>query len=173
MYVNEQAGLVYVANPRTASRAVGEALTTHAGFTMMGSHHSTDGIPDGALVFTAVRNHYDALVSLWYSMHGGLPFEPRFLDWYPHHIAFEYPHGRLFPYTDLADITVRYERLAFGVNLVLSMRRLGPIPVRRKGWGLRRRGRPYQLHYDPAMRAAVAERYGEEMEALGYDWEHV
>lgn len=156
MYVHRKAKLCFLASPRTASRAVRNALTQPAiGFTQVGAHH--DG-PDqghdmqGLTPFCVVRNHWDTTVSWWYNarMHRKEP-KPS-MEWIAGHYSknrgYFWP-GRMFLFRTVPGIILlRYENLQTELNTILQARdlpevvlpkfgvsedRLAPVPVTEPG----------------------------------------
>lgn len=136
MYVHHS-GLVYLANPRTASRATAKALLA-VGFRMEGSHHSGGDVPTGFRTFTTVRDLYDTLSS-WGRKLGENPgalgdiLSRVLLEQRP--IIEEWEPWTLFPHARDADVLLRYETLEADLNRLLVGYGLGPVKLERIGDG--------------------------------------
>lgn len=189
MYVQREARLVYLAHPRTASRATAQALCEQAGFEPVGEHHGrrTDEVPaaEGWRALTTVRCHHDAVVSwycyryrtqAWENPLEHRPLTPEWLrretkPWQGTYIRLD--TGWLFTHLHLldADAVIRYETLEEDLNGELTQRGLGRVQLPEVGKSPLRRGRPYQAFYDAETRRAVEEVFGGEMRRLGYEWQ--
>lgn len=165
-YVHREERLVYLAHPRTASVATAEALK-RVGFKQLQDHHALV-IPDGPYtVFTTVREHKDALASLYamrrvfWDRHGQDPNDP---SWVIHEIdegSLSHvvgPH-RLFPFTERATRVLRFEQLDQDIDLIIPGLEIprtnitkGPKPV-----------------FDPQMQAWIETYFHQERRELGYD----
>lgn len=177
MYIHGIGKCAYLANPRTASRATKDALM-RCGFLLMGSHHSGwDGVGRSRyLSFTAVRNHFDCLISWSYHLRvapWGEEGLRRVLELYPKQLPLirGWGRGRLFPHVDHTDRVVRFEAgLEDQVNAILRERRIGQVELARVG-ASPREGVHWSRLYTPAMCRMVEDEFGEEMEALNYGFE--
>lgn len=142
MYVHASTGLVFLANPRTASRATAKALMDR-GFEFVGSHHS--GVPFGRLIpistpfpifFCTVRN-LDHTLRSW-ARHLGesegaagdvlsivlrkqLPIIEGWESW------------TLFPHVVHADHILHYENLEPELNQLLQEHGIEPVRLERIG----------------------------------------
>ena len=179
MYVNRKAKLCYLASPRTASRAVRNALKqpTH-GFYQEGAHH--DGPREGLDVqgytcFTVVRNHWDAVVSWWYNARMYEKEEKPSLEWlalqFARNRGYYWP-GKLFWFRDVPNIILlRYENLEDELNHLLQARGLKPVVLPKFGVSEKREGRHYSTYYDPDTREFVKWCFLPEINELGYKFE--
>ena len=180
-YANPRAKIAYLAHPKTASQATVAALRG-VGFPALQSrhHHGRLAQPMGEdwIVCTTVRNHFDLFVSWYYHKKRDLveSFTVKFMEeligpidrtnhYFPDtHRLYSYHGG-------VATHVMKFEALEDGLNTVLALRGLGPVTLARENVSERRKNRPYQEFHDPSTRSWVEDRYGEEMEELGYQWE--
>ena len=135
MYVHKKAKLCFLASPRTASRAVRNALTQPAiGFTQVGAHH--DGPEQGHSLqgltpFCAVRNHWDATVSWWYNTRMHRKMQKPSMEWIAGHYSknrYYFRAGTMFWFREIPGIiTLRYENLQEELNNVLTARGLPKV----------------------------------------------
>ena len=205
MYVHQEAKLIYLAHPRTASNSTAAALMT-VGFEKVvpGDHHSrlSEAGPLMGLIdpvdryearsqwatFTTVRNHWDTVVSWMFAKYGGDdPLTVWNLERFCLVLGERFPFARSGPrrftrqnpwvgdstlwsrHGNDADITIRFERLAFGLTAVLNAHGVSvpeALPHLMKSDA--RDGRPYQDFYTPQTRSYVADRFGAEIERYGY-----
>lgn len=179
MYIHGGAKLAFLANPRTASRAVKEALKL-LGFELRGSHHSgfarSHMDPSRYKTFTTVRHHADALVS-WACHLNVDPLAPCWLEDVleklprQHGLIEPWGPGQLFPWAHHADVILRFEGLeAQLASLVFD--HLGVVPLELEHVG-RSAERPVAWRdlYDPVQLELVRGAFGAEMELLGYSLE--
>lgn len=155
MYVHASRELVYLANPRTASRATAEALV-RVGFGMVGSHHSGLADPDieerdrmrylTYTSFTTVRDLRETLQS-WarkLDIHQGNPQAGDVRDVcceVLEHMDRTNQRGiipiwklntwTLFPHALLADRLLHYATLEVDLNDLLLEHDLGPVELER------------------------------------------
>jgi len=179
VYVSDELRLVYLAQPRTASRAVARLLQSRFGATLVkcpGSpygpgHHSAD--PEkcaeyqerGYRVVTAVRNHWDLLVSWWFC-NARQPAWPEFVQYWlngPNN-RWAIPH-RFYHYLQpMADTIMRYETLRSDLMMVTGKQVNLPI------MGASPRGH-YSHYYTPELAQQVGEWCRDEIERYGYAYE--
>lgn len=143
MYVHQGAGLIYLANPRTASRATAKALKA-IGFGMVGSHHS--GLRDvedlkyfarlaSMTSFTTVRDLHDTIRSWGRKLEGDDHHDPadEILRWMKEDRQYAIIRGwepwTLFPHARYADHLLRYEHLEDDLNHLLEEHGLGPVEL--------------------------------------------
>jgi hypothetical protein len=179
-YINRKAEIVYLAHPRTASRATSEALTEQAGFitkhenrSQLGHHaRMYEKIPSDWLIFTTIRNHFDTQVS-WYFKDGARdkpPFDEGFIKrnlttlYFPIRNRMWGLHGRR------ANHLIRYENLDDELNSLLESRGLGPVELPRIGVSENRQNRSYEPFYDKPAREYIESRFRNEMAELKYSW---
>lgn len=169
MYVHQETGLAYLAHPRTASVATGQALQHQAGFTQVAGHHGhTDH--DGP-AFTAVRNHWDAVVSWHCGGHGDPgPLTPERCEEIIGGASGYLPRpDQLWGlFRPRADIVIRYEGLDGSLNRVLTGFGVPAVELPDRNVSTGRRGRPYRAFYDDPSRKWVADRFADEIDELGY-----
>ncbi len=177
MWVSNDLRMVYLASPKTASKATKEALRPF-GFEKVKGHHTVISDHPGPdwTVFTTVRNHWDAWVS-WFFFSGprGLPFGVAWIKRWLQQQQQYYPHpsrGMYWLYTNQADKVLRYEHLQedlydlFGWPAYPAPE-LTPVNV-----GALRKGRHYSRFYDDETREFVAEQFADEIEKYGYRFQH-
>lgn len=186
MYIHEGRGLVYLAHPKCASRAVRDALKEHGfvrsvfapnskpnkcGNRSGPDHHKGLKEHPGPewTVFTAVRNHFDAWASWFsYSAKTGEQFCPRFIERLMDKQNYFPEPDKMWAYhTEFADHVLRYETQAADLSNLLGEQVQLPVV----GVSERREKRPYQALYTPELAEYVADRFGDEMEHYGYRWE--
>lgn len=181
MYVCDSLQVIFLAQPRTASRScayVLKALTGVDKSELAGGHHALDEEQvkwrkaQGWRVVTAVRNHYDAIVS-WYHhnhsmrVHGEAPPFRDYLFKFPtnkrnKHIT---EHALYWRYQPVATHIIRYENLWDDFEAAIGVH----IPVDERPHAGQTHHRPYAEYYDDELREFVKSWYGEEMEKYGYE----
>jgi hypothetical protein len=176
VYLNRARRLCFLANPRTGSESVANALE-HAGWEKVREHHTTPAeTPSIDLtgriagkswsVATAVRSHWDTFPS-WLHFHWperAEPFTPELLrevvdatTWISETSLF----GLMLPY---ATVVLRYE--ALDDDLATWLGHPLPLPAR---LGVSRHRRPTSFYWsNPAAVRWVTERYGYELREWGY-----
>ena len=161
--------LLYLANPRTGSHSVHQALKNVPSALKNLSHHAElHQIPNynGELAFTTIRNPYDALVTWWMrmSIHGERPFAEFIADFEGNDFI---RHGRMF-YQCVPGVEVtRYESLEEGVNEMLVRAGLDPVKLPLANRTLRKQ--PWRTYYGAEEIAAANNRFSQEILALGYE----
>ncbi len=119
------------------------------------------------IVFTTVRNHYDALVS-WvckrYKNRTQTPWDLEAFKTALRANVWVEGHSLWGRHMHSADVVMRYESLELNLESVLGFRLvIPPINVSEQ-----RKGRPYREFYTDETREYVAERFGGEMRRFGY-----
>lgn len=184
MYVSKEYRLIYLANPKTASRATAGALAREIpDMERFGPHHNLPEPKSLAsleidladyIVVTGVRFHPDALISWHFLYQHGVPWGIEFIDKLHKGLLGDYfpRDDRLFwLMCQYATHVIHMENLAPELNAVLAERDLGPISIPVVHASEQRNGRPWQDFFNPAERLYVEDRYGEEMAEYGYNWE--
>lgn len=189
MYIHENRKLVYLAHAKTASRAVREALgergfvrsvyapksrPVRCGSDRGPNHHKGLREHPGPewLVFTTVRNHFDAWASWWaYTSRDQTGTEPldvafveRIMEKQKRH--FPDPNKMWACHTEFADRVLRYESQPADLSNLLGEQVVLPVV----GVSECRRGRHYRELISPELRGYIEGRFGDEMAAYGYDW---
>jgi hypothetical protein len=172
MWVSEEMQMVYLASPKTASKATKEALRPF-GFEKVKGHHTVPEEHPGPnwTVFTTVRNHWDAWVS-WFFFSGprGLPFGKAWIRRWLHQQQGYYPHpslGMYWLYTRMADRVFKYENdLERDLQLLISPELVLP----KVNVGTLRKGRDYRRFYDDETREYVGKQFATEIEDYGYEF---
>jgi len=178
MYVHDETKLCFLAHPRTASRAVRDALYT-LGFRDAGSHH--DGPEQGYdlspyTVFCTVRNHWDALVSWWYNVRMFRKEKKPSLGWLAIHLSknrYYFRAGTLWWFLDLVPgiVPLRYESLEADLNALLKIHGLPAVNIPVVGVSEERGHRHYREYYDEHTREFVRWCFLREIDRLGYDFD--
>lgn len=182
MYVIPPGRAVFLASPRTASNAVAEALVERLGAVMVGGHH--DGpddieglvIPSGAVVFTVVRNHWDAVVSWYFKVAAARrPSFARFLDTFcDRHKRYVQrgPTGdfELFgKHVRNATRVLHFERLQDDLDDLTTSLDVAPIPLRLVNPTRDRAGRDYRgLYESPDQVEQVRRMFATEIAKHGF-----
>ena len=177
MYIIEKAKFCYIANARTGSQAVRDALLNQTEAELIGSHHTTpDDHPDIEIgpdwtVCSTVRNHFDAMIS-WYFKIERTPkamapldvFLPRFCGNNPNFVK----DGRLWWHGEsYVNTFLRYEWLEADLNQALVKVGLNPVDLPRVT-DSKRGGQPYQVFYKKATARWVGSYFAAEIAKLGY-----
>ena len=169
MWVSQEKRMVYLASPKTASKATKEAIRW-LGFEKDGGHHDTLSAHPGVgwTVFTVVRHHWDAWVS-WYCYAADMS-HPLDAKWIAHHMEvdcpehFPNPNGMWARHMEFADRILRYENLAEDLSSVLGCTIILPTV----NVSTRRGKRHYSEFYDEATQEYVARHFKGEIERFGY-----
>lgn len=172
---------MYLAHPRTASQATAVALMS-IGFKKV-SHHLrlwevgadivTRENRDEWLVFTTVRNHFDALVSWVCKRYKRRTYTPWDLQAFETALAGNMwvEKNRMWHlHSDDANVVMRYESLESDLAAVLSLKGLDIPRLSKKNVSAERHGRPYQEFYVEATRRYVEERFRHEIERFRYQF---
>ncbi len=194
MYLHHEAKLIYLAQPRTASKSTAEALQS-VGFvdntgrvcaSPSGLHHLTIGeskldIGTEWTVFCTVRNHWDTVVSWACNLAGGLGYaDASELDWSLKRIrevADNCPwigectlwHRHLRD----ANALVRFETMQGDLSRILAGGGLTmpPLPHVDEPTVSLRAGRHYSEFLNDDTANYIADRFAEEIERFGYEYE--
>ena len=177
MYVIPNKKFVFLAAPRTGSKAVAQALLEQRGAILVGGHHTLPEdhpeyeIGKDWVVCSTIRNHYDAMVS-WYfkierlenSMIPFIKFLPRFCENNPNFAQ----SGELWGKTLAASNTIiRYEWLQAGIDTALVKADLPPVDLPQVV-DSKRGERPYQACYKRPERTWVSDYFRTELAKCGY-----
>lgn len=168
--------LLYLPHPRTASVATEQMLDgrgfvdpapdldKHAPLSDLTEHTGQD-LTEWS-VATTVRNHFDALVSWSFVEYASLPFGVDWLERFVESCVYA-TESALYPlHLTAADVLLRYEQLERDLSAWLST----DVELGRAHVSEGRNGREYQQFYDTPSRKWVQDRYGGEMNNLGYGW---
>ncbi len=175
MLISIEKSMVYLAHPKTASKATRQLLEG-LGFVRQGGHHAPLVEHPGPswVVFTAVRNHWDAWVS-WYCCHNPaeLPFGVKYIESLVDRYPYFYPEPeRLWALHDtLADRILRFETIENDLASLLRQ----PVVLPQVNFGAARKAtkkRHYSEFYDEATREFVGRRWKHEIERYGYSYSH-
>lgn len=180
MYACAEYRLIYLAQPRTASRACVAFLKQNTRVRTIGSHHDMDIAEvrfrrrDGWRIVTAVRNPWDIIVS-WYH-HNPYWLDRPQSDWTFPNFVRDFATGRRNPYVrpnrmygilqpEATDI-LRYETLWDDLSGVLGI----PTPEsERPRVGVSDR-KPYREYYDDDTREFVCHQYERDIQDYGYEF---
>lgn len=174
--------MIFLAQPRTASRSIADALKK-IGFVLHSGHHLSLGdissdITDPIhadndwFIMSAVRNHYDIL-PCWLDHRDHyykLPFGVEFLQALLEEPFFDPDGKRLYwKYRDESTHLIRFEDLQANLNKILALRELGPVELPHIG---KKEGRKhYSTYHTPETRTFIEDMFCEEMQELGYGYE--
>jgi hypothetical protein len=185
MYFHEDARMIFLCHPRTASNATSEALK-RIGFICPQAHHDrldfglgvmrerygVEVVREDWTVACTVRHHLDALVSWWHWHGRQQPLDRAFVE----HVR-ERARDQFFPrfrewwglHSHDADTVLLYEKLDADLNRWLASRGLGPVTLERLN---RAQMRPQGVHYkfwiDTQTAEYVGRIFGPEIRRLGY-----
>ena len=158
--------VVYIANPRTGSTAVANALLA-MGAESYGGHHDDpkeEWLTEGTLVVMNIRHHCDVITSYWYSRSKGRPIA-ELVD-----IIVSGEHQRFPPeglYTRYSNFYLEHRTLQYEFDNMCLIAGLEETKLEQT-----RTDRPEDVTWEslftPAMVKKVRDYYGEEMERLGY-----
>lgn len=184
MYINKDAKLIYLAHPRTASVATSATLRK-VGFKKLeppSDHHSqlwdqgTPVTPENRhewVVFTTVRNHWDAMISWAFKKYRQEPKE-----WNTEVFDRVFKGNRWITedrlwwlHLDEADVVLRYENLQEDFNSLLREHGIDPPVLVRENIGRERNGRPYWIFYDRETKLYIYEKFKDEIHRLDYRFE--
>ena len=177
MYVIPSHKFAFIANPRTGSKAVRDALLGQAGAVLVGGHHTT---PDDNLeveigpdwtVCATTRNHFDTMISWWFKLERTLnamtplaEFLPRFCLNNPNFVR----DGQLWwggePHVNTF---LRYEWLEADLNQSLVKVGLNPVDLPRVT-DSQRGGKPYQVFFKKATVRWVGSYFADEIARFGF-----
>jgi len=175
MYVIPEYKVCFLATPRTGSKAIAKALVEQRGAVLVGSHHTTPvDHPDFDIqdwtVMSAVRNHWDTMVSWWFKIErrGKMTplkeFIPRFCHSNSNHVT----PGSLFGINEpFTTHTIRYEWLASDLDFALVAAGMAPVNLPELP-DPKREKRPYQMFYKREAKDWVAVFFKEEIAKYGY-----
>lgn len=176
MYIHTKARMIYLAHPRTGSQATREILFAR-GFVQHNDHHSRlpPRFQTGEYnVATAIRNHFDAIVSWWATTNREYVLGPEYIDQLMEIQAPAYfPHpNRLWAlHVPFASTILRFETLFEDLRIWFEEGGLEPpdeFPV--VNMTKQKHGAPYTAFVPRPLVPVVRERFAEEMEEYGYDY---
>jgi len=185
VYICPNIKVVFLAQPRTASRSCVHFLqskTEQDREKITANHHSIDTRSviayreNGWRIVTAVRNHYDIIVSFyhhaphWFSRPREQESFANYASDFATHKANKYaiPHRIFYKYQQYATHIVRYENLwdefseAVGLEVTAEDREIFNIGKSDR--------KPYREYYDEDTRRFIGEWYKTEIEEYGYEF---
>lgn len=158
---------VFLEHPRTGSTAVREALKKIGGQPV--TRHSYVKAQRDELTVVVIRNPFDVLVS-WWLITGEREGYKTFADFLVRgkDRSLMTVGGKLFYYTQHANVILRYENLAFELGNLLRALKLPQVilPQRNKT----PRKMPYRSYYIPETISIVEDLYIGELERYGYSF---
>jgi hypothetical protein len=169
--------VVFLAHPRTASNAVGNALR-QVGFRkdLPGDHHGplTDEIlssRDKWLVFTVIRNHWDAVASWMFVK----PY-PMLPPWELEHVKdftarSRWIRGdgrRLWFFKPDADVVIEYAHLEEQLDVMFSSRDVEWSGLEKTNVGKERNGRHYHGMFTKEAAEYIGDFFADEIAECGY-----
>ncbi len=183
MWVLPEKKICFLANPKTASLATAFALNS-IGFKHFGDQHcipSASGweqrhdIDKTWIIFSTVRNHYDAMVS-WYfhntrapeaSKYFGHPFERFLYEWATNPEWF--CDGQMYwKRVPLCNRILRYETLQADFSALLNSCNLPVVKIELHNVSKNRKGRDWQGFYTEKSIQFMEATFGGEMRKYGY-----
>jgi hypothetical protein len=174
MLISHELGMVYLASPKTASKATRQFLEG-LGFERDGGHHDPLVKHPGPswTVFTAIRNHWDVWVSWYYFSEVwdrpfGVSWIERFAKRHERFITDDEMWGL---HANIADRVMRFENLENDLASLLRQ----PVVLPLVNLGVARKAtkkRHYSEFYDEATRDYVGRRWKHEIERYGYSYSH-
>jgi hypothetical protein len=180
VYVSHKLRIIYMAVPRTASRAVRKFLVEEhrareVGKKGFGGHHGIDGkvirqcYDLGYKIICPVRNPWDVIVSWWHHnprWFGEANAEfAKFVEWFPKHGKNKYLfEGMLYHFwAQHSTRIIKYEHLRADLARIIR----APVNLEVIGKSDRK---PYADYYDDELREYVAEAFAAEIEEYGYSF---
>lgn len=116
--------IIFIANPRTGSSAIADAILAAGGEKLEADHHA---LPEGAydmaetLVTFTVRNHYDVIVSYWQKKARGMTLD-HFVEMITSEEHPRFPHAGLYAHgLDYVNFIIRYESMEADLTNLLSL----------------------------------------------------
>lgn len=175
--------MAYVAHPCTASMAMAHSLK-NISFRIVGDHHCkfdsihsplNDGLSSRKdwLVFTTIRNHWDAMISYCFHLHTGKTYDAGFTVETFKRVFKRYKYiteDRMYSWhSDQADVILRFETIKEDFDRVLSMRGLKG-KLAEKNVSRFRAKRPYHEFYTEESKDFVWKKFRDEIERFGYEF---
>jgi hypothetical protein len=161
--------MCFIAHPRTASVATGQALLD-LGFEKMMGHHqfSVKVLNPRWTVFATVRNPFDLMVSWYY--HKKKYQAHTFQEWLPKFLAEsnQYLDQGLFFGLPHCTRVLRYEILQEDFNLVLVEAGFPPVEIPHKNVSIARPYKPLSEYYNHKLINLMKAHFGEEIRQNGY-----
>jgi hypothetical protein len=178
VYVNHEHRIGFLAHPRTGSRATRSALIKFAGFTKGSRPHHDPALPEheGYQKITTVRNHWDAMASWWFDAVGQSPEAVAkgmtadwFRSWLKSYRNYHRP-PRLWWWLDVYPgiRIMRFETLLEDYHKLLGDLGFGLTAIAKEGYGVRRKGTPYQDVIGEEVAKLIHGTWYDEIEELGY-----
>ncbi len=116
--------IIFIANPRTGSSAIADAILAAGGRKMEVDHHempNVNCIGNDTLVAMTVRNHYDVILSYWQKKARGMTLD-HFVDMITTEEHPRFPHEGLYKRgMNIVDFLLRYESLEVDFTNLLSL----------------------------------------------------
>ena len=178
MYINWDAKVIYLASPRTASVSTSDGLMKYSGFERFKGHHAS--LEKAGCIFdtstrsswttiTAVRNHWDAVVSWMFWARKTPPWTVRDMEKGLATINDWTTFNRLFSlHLDCSDIIWRFESLPADIERTFTALNLTIPALERRNVSDGRDTKEYRDYYTPDTQQYVADRYAAEIKRLGY-----
>ena len=106
--------IIFIANPRTGSSAIADAILAAGGKKLEADHHALPEEPYDmveTLVAFTVRNHYDVILSYWQKKARGMTLD-HFIDMITSEEHPRFPHAGLYAHgMDYVNFIIRYESM--------------------------------------------------------------
>jgi len=177
MYIIPKFQFCFLASPRTGSKAVAKTLVEQRGAILVGSHHSLPddnpecGVDRNWTVCSAIRNHWDTMISWWFKIERGgtmLPlakFLPRFCTRCSDFVRGRKLWWQNWPYTNTL---IRYNHLQADFDQALVKAGMAPFDITVRVEDSKRNGAPYQRFYKTGTSDWVGAYFADEIERCGY-----
>ena len=177
MYVIRDKKFVFLAAPRTGSKAVAKALLEQRGAILIGSHPTTpEDHPEYEIgkdwtVCSTIRNHWDAMISWYFKIERLENAMTPLIKFLPHFCAnnpsFVRDRKLWWKTTTQSNTVLRHEWLQADLDVALVKAGMAPAeltPV----FDSKRIGTPYQVCYKRPERLWVQDYFADEIERYGY-----
>ena len=180
MYIHPSKYLIYLAHPRTASASTAEALTKIGFEKPPGRDHHCrlhgPGSPippelrDEWIVFTTIRNHFDAAVSWGYMDSNNPSTIPWSKGFFKRALETPWVGANTMWFHTESDAFLRYENLLEDLEIFLGGFDL-ELPELPHLNASDRKGKHYSEYYDFESRDYVEKRFQDELRHFGYKFE--
>lgn len=159
--------VVYCSNYRVGSTATADTLTSMGAVQLERHHKLPDGLPENAMVVQTVRNHFDVIASFYYKddyLCGD------FEDYVYMILDGEHPYlepDAFYKRFGEWDYILSYNTLQLEFDTMCMYAGLPCTEIKRSKTR-RPASKRWQDLFTTSLRDKVAERYGEELERIGY-----
>lgn len=190
MYVHRNHKIIYLAHPRTASKATAATLKEEYGFESIRGHHENPETvhrdweekvlrecgPRSWSVFSTVRNPFEVMAGWYYNTnYRGVSWGVEYLEEIVEKMSPQYfdtptkPFYRMFLHLPFCNHVLRYENLQKDFDEFMESRGLEPITLQRKNV-TESKNKTYKELFGEEEREWMIDRFEIEMKTLGYRW---